>query len=425
MYSGQEGRSIMVQRMTMAWVKWLGCAGLLLLLSGPVMAAEGVLEILAAGDVLLGGRMLEAPQAGELFGPLTRRRLEQADIFLWNCEIAGLSSVSKQNTFVFHADGLLFPQMAFANGAACTANNHVFDGLEEGAANLMAVLEGARIRHNGLHDRGTFAPLSLLPQREPPVYLLTGSPMSQIGSGPRIVTLSYPQLLEAVRTSCIPMTGTKVFPRLRIASGSGRTGLPPQGRTSSFSPTAIATAGSRPSRPRRARPSWPGDWGIFCSAATEAGGAGAMCACCPSVSIWPPAANPPAGCTGRPKTGSFPCTAWTKACCGRCRIWGPGLPPSSASLRWKGTNRKRPMKDSGWAHCSCSGKIFRLCRACGRPGRTAARMRRWGRQEAWSTISWSAGFKKRYMQGHDACPGSRTGIGQNRRGGRYSCRLFV
>lgn len=164
------------------------------------MAAEGVLEILAAGDVLLGGRMLEAPQAGELFGPLTRRRLEQADIFLWNCEIAGLSSVSKQNTFVFHADGLLFPQMAFANGAACTANNHVFDGLEEGAANLMAVLEGARIRHNGLHDRGTFAPLSLLPQREPPVYLLTGSPMSQIGSGPRIVTLSYPQLLEAVRT---------------------------------------------------------------------------------------------------------------------------------------------------------------------------------------------------------------------------------
>ena len=189
----------MVQRMTMAWVKWLGCAGLLLLLSGPVMAAEGVLEILAAGDVLLGGRMLEAPQAGELFGPLTRRRLEQADIFLWNCEIAGLSSVSKQNTFVFHADGLLFPQMAFANGAACTANNHVFDGLEEGAANLMAVLEGARIRHNGLHERGTFTPLPLLPQRKPPVYLLTGSPMSQIGSGPRIVTLSYPQLLEAVR----------------------------------------------------------------------------------------------------------------------------------------------------------------------------------------------------------------------------------
>lgn len=199
MCSGQEGRIIMVQRMTMAWIQWLGCAGLLLLLSGPVPAAEGVLEILAAGDVLLGGRMLEAPQAGELFGPLTRQRLGQADIFLWNCEIAGLSSVSKQNTFVFHADGLLFPQMAFANGAACTANNHVFDGLEEGAANLLTVLEGARIRHNGLHDRGTFAPLSLLPQRDPPVYLLTGSPMSQIGSGPRIVTLSYPQLLETVR----------------------------------------------------------------------------------------------------------------------------------------------------------------------------------------------------------------------------------
>ena len=394
----------MVQRMTMAWVKWLGCAGLLLLLSGPVMATEGVLEILAAGDVLLGGRMLEAPQAGELFGPLTRRRLEQADIFLWNCEIAGLSSVSKQNTFVFHADGLLFPQMAFANGAACTANNHVFDGLEEGATNLMAVLEGARTRHNGLHDRGTFTPLSLLPQREPPVYLLTGSPMSQIGSGPRIVTLSYPQLLEAVRTlrarepeACIILyshDGNEGFSEASDRQRLWADWFAAAGRTSSFSPTAIATAGSRLSRPRRARPSWPGDWGIFCSAATEAGGAGAMCACCPSVSIWPPAANPPAGCTGRPKTGSFPCTAWTKACCGRCRIWGPGLPPSSASLRWKGTNRKRPMKDSGWALCSCSGKIFRPCRAWGRPGRTAARMRRWGRQEAWSTISWSAGFKK-------------------------------
>lgn len=190
----------MAQRMVSArYVKWLGGVGLILLLSWPVMAAEGALEILAAGDVLLGGRMLEAPQAGELFGPLTRRRLERADIFLWNCEIAGLSSVSKQNTFVFHADGLLFPQMAFANGAACTANNHVFDGLEEGAANLLTVLAGARIRHNGLHDRGTFTPLSLLPQRKPPVYLLTGSPMSQIGSGPRIVTLSYPQLLETVR----------------------------------------------------------------------------------------------------------------------------------------------------------------------------------------------------------------------------------
>lgn len=190
----------MAQRMVSArYVKWLGGVGLILLLSWPVMAAEGALEILAAGDVLLGGRMLEAPQAGELFGPLTRRRLERADIFLWNCEIAGLSSVSKQNTFVFHADGLLVPQMAFANGAACTANNHVFDGLEEGAANLLTVLAGARIRHNGLHDRGTFTPLSLLPQRKPPVYLLTGSPMSQIGSGPRIVTLSYPQLLETVR----------------------------------------------------------------------------------------------------------------------------------------------------------------------------------------------------------------------------------
>lgn len=179
--------------------QWLGSLGIFLLLSCPVSAGAETLEILAAGDVLPGGRMLEAPRADSLFGPLTRRRLEQADIFLWNCEIAGLSSVSKQNTFIFHTDGQLFSQLAFANGAACTANNHVFDGLEEGASHLLDILDTARIRHNGLYLRGMYAPLSLLPARETPVYLLTGSPMSQTGSGPRVLTLSYPQLLERVR----------------------------------------------------------------------------------------------------------------------------------------------------------------------------------------------------------------------------------
>lgn len=181
------------------YMRWLGGLCLMLLAAGPGMAAGERLEILAAGDVLLGGRMLEAPAVGQLFGPLTRKRLEQADIFLWNCEVSGPSSVSKENTFVFHAEGRFFPQMDFANGAACTANNHVFDGLEEGAARLLEILDSVRIRHNGLHVRTTYAPLSLLPGRTPSLYLLTGSPMSQIGSGPRIVTLSYPQLLERIR----------------------------------------------------------------------------------------------------------------------------------------------------------------------------------------------------------------------------------
>ena len=317
-------------------------------------------------------------------------------------------------TFVFHADGLLFPQMAFANGAACTANNHVFDGLEEGAANLMAVLEGARIRHNGLHDRGTFAPLSLCSTRAAGLSA-DGIALSQIGSGPGSSHCPIPSCWKPCGhcvpgsrrpvSSCIPMTGTKVFPRLRIASGSGRTGLPPQGDIILFAPV-IATAGSRPSRPRRARPSWPGDSGIFCSAATEAGGAGAMCACCPSVSCqWRQSA---CWLYGKTKNWQFSLYRMDVACAAAGADLRAGLPPSSASLRWKGTNRKRPMKDSGWVLCSCSGKIFRLCRACGRPGRTAARMRRWGRQEAWSTISGQPVLKKDTCRDM-ICPGSRTG----------------
>ena len=109
------------------------------LLCSPARARD--LEILAAGDVMLGGGMLDAPIPSLLFAPETRRRIEQADVFLWNCENAGPASLSKGNLYIFHADELFFPQMRFANGAACTANNHVFDGYEEGAANLLHMLE--------------------------------------------------------------------------------------------------------------------------------------------------------------------------------------------------------------------------------------------------------------------------------------------
>lgn len=169
-----------------------------LLLCSPARARD--LEILAAGDVMLGGGMLDAPIPSLLFAPETRRRIEQADVFLWNCENAGPASLSKGNLYIFHADELFFPQMRFANGAACTANNHVFDGYEEGAANLLHMLEQNGIAQNGLHPRGRYAPLPLAFGSSTPVYLLTGSPMSQIGSGPQLVTLSYPLLREWIRT---------------------------------------------------------------------------------------------------------------------------------------------------------------------------------------------------------------------------------
>lgn len=163
----------------------------------PVQAR--VLEILAAGDVILGGGMRDAPVPTLLFSLAARRRIEQADAFLWNCENAGPSSRSKENVYIFHADEYFFPEMAFANGAACTANNHIFDGYEEGAVNLLHMLRRAGIAHNGLHARGQYAPLPLAPRSPVPVYLLTGSPMSQIGSGPNIVTLNYPRLVEWIR----------------------------------------------------------------------------------------------------------------------------------------------------------------------------------------------------------------------------------
>ena len=42
------------------------------------------------------------------------------------------------------------------------------------------------------------APLLATPWAKPDIYLLSGSPMSQIGSGPDIVTLNYPMLRERI-----------------------------------------------------------------------------------------------------------------------------------------------------------------------------------------------------------------------------------
>ncbi len=156
------------------------------------------LEILAAGDVTLAGRMYTWPP-DRLFSDAARERISQASLFLWNCETSGLSSVSKgENTFLFHADGRFFEQMRFPNGAASTSNNHVFDGYEEGAGNLLRILEEQGLRHNGIHMRGTYVPLHVDFPWAPRIYFLTGSPMSQIGSGPTLATLNYPALLRTI-----------------------------------------------------------------------------------------------------------------------------------------------------------------------------------------------------------------------------------
>ena len=164
----------------------------------PAQSRSAPVEILAAGDVVPTARMAEGGLSTQLFSQQTRRRIEQARLFIWNCETSGLSSRSKPNAYTFHADATFFSQMYFPNGVAVTANNHVFDGYEEGARSLMRILDENAIRHNGLHVRHEYRPLLTTPWAKPDIYLMAGSPMSQIGGGPRIVTLNYPALQEEI-----------------------------------------------------------------------------------------------------------------------------------------------------------------------------------------------------------------------------------
>ena len=158
------------------------------------------IELLAVGDVTLAARILEDPKPIQLFSEETRERIASADIFLWNCETSGSSTFSKSNSYLFHADGSLFSEFSFKNGVAITANNHVYDGFQEGAKNLITLLESANIRHHGLYDAQIgYLPLLLTQPPAPAVYVLTGSPMSQVGSGPDLVTLNYPCLLNEIR----------------------------------------------------------------------------------------------------------------------------------------------------------------------------------------------------------------------------------
>lgn len=171
---------------------FLLCCGNLLL-SAPCLATE--MEILAAGDTTPGMRMLEQ-RPENLLSPETRERIAQADVFLWNCETAGTFTKGKNNRFIFRADAGLLADLSLPNSVASTANNHIFDGLAEGAASLLAMLDKAGIRHNGLHEAGAYQALRLSPPDQRPVYLLCGSPMALSGSGPYLLVPDYSLLLQ-------------------------------------------------------------------------------------------------------------------------------------------------------------------------------------------------------------------------------------
>ncbi len=141
--------------------------------------SAGALEILAAGDVTPGGRMI-LPAGRQLFGPAALGRIEAADLFVWNCEVSGRSSREKDNCFVFHVKPEILPFLALGNGVALTANNHVFDGFAEGATDLLECLGQAGIRAIGLCPGDGDAPPGMKAAETgdgTPVYLFASSPM--------------------------------------------------------------------------------------------------------------------------------------------------------------------------------------------------------------------------------------------------------
>ena len=152
-------------------------AAMLLLFLAPHPA--GALEILAAGDVTPGYRMT-LPAGRQLFGPAALGRIEGADLFIWNCETSGRSPREKANRFVFHVKPEILPLLALKNGVALTANNHVFDGFAEGAADLLDCLGQAGIRAVGLcPGDGDAAPGMKAAEAGDgtPIYLFASSPM--------------------------------------------------------------------------------------------------------------------------------------------------------------------------------------------------------------------------------------------------------
>lgn len=143
---------------------FLLCCVSMLLPGMSCQAAE--LEILAAGDTTPGMRMLEQrPDA--LFSPEALARITAADAFLWNCETSGPFTRGKDKPFLFRAD-----------------------------AALLALLDGAGIRYNGLYTTASYASLRLSAPEQRPVYLLCGSPIARGGSGPYLRVPDYSQLLR-------------------------------------------------------------------------------------------------------------------------------------------------------------------------------------------------------------------------------------
>lgn len=110
---------------------------LLLILLFPFRAFGA--EILFAGDVTLARNI--SPSQKTFFTERARKRIEAADLFIWNMEGSGKSLTPKEKRFVFSSDTDNVSGMRFKNGLATIANNHSLDGGVEGLRNLLSSLK--------------------------------------------------------------------------------------------------------------------------------------------------------------------------------------------------------------------------------------------------------------------------------------------
>lgn len=107
-------------------------------------------EILFAGDVTLTRNI--PPTQSVFLNDRAKKRIRMADVFVWNAEFSGQSDDPEKKRFVFSCDSDIVRHMKTSNGLATIANNHSFDGKNQGFGNLVKSLTDNEMAYIGLRD---------------------------------------------------------------------------------------------------------------------------------------------------------------------------------------------------------------------------------------------------------------------------------
>lgn len=106
-------------------------------------------EVIFAGDVTLTRNI--APTQEIFMSEKAVELVETAEAFIFNIEFSGKSKSLKKKQFVFSCDSDILAKFKFTNGIGLIANNHSFDGNEEGFRNLVQSLDNLEMMHVGAH----------------------------------------------------------------------------------------------------------------------------------------------------------------------------------------------------------------------------------------------------------------------------------